>query len=845
MAELTTGYVAGVIAFAIVVAQLWFPNAIIFVLAGQLKDRETAATWTIASRFLQSSLWPPLLQADSSKTVGVRRTVSWMTLSVPLIAILISVAGVVTPLGLYEVDEPANAHEWASFEYVKDSSPFALGTSPRKGASFTRTCSMLAGCFVPCPYTTDVLIFSTDGLSSNCSTPYETNATVPQIVNDIYMSGTKKRKTTISNYFDIEWRQLTTEYRRIINNGTPIDKGSFRFLESIVLNDKLHAVEGLVVDGKKGGIGMRNHTIPVGHSRGVTWSEDLLFIEPEVECVDTNVTIDFMASTGNEGSIGLALNQFRMIDRGGFVNINKTAPLDEQRNGRNAPDLKMRAYQAAYFANGYHMLYWNLTDPSDEGTGTKVFDRLDSEMNKEFKLPKIDSWSTGDYKSLHIIPNFGFHVGLLVGNTTGSETSANANPHNITAYDFDFAKNLCQGTSPNTPARLNETFVVCNLIRGVPRRMDDGPSHMFENGSSWSAPLYGCASTVKATVKKVTMFHNGTSDSLDNLVVQKVEDKVYENDDDMPFWGMEDWASSLNLTQFQPVWGILDPSFETVPNVSTIRAPSLYMVGSGSDINQAKLNSLSLMNNIPASIFPAAALNTVSTLQTLSTSSYDFLGENSLSLWLKWAELSKSVDTVGDTIKLMWTDLAASAVVGTKGALGSYNQESDQAARIRVLPTVHRVKYRWAFGIPAFIVALILAIIALVVLVSTVTGQSSLAVMRQRLKHVALGRALTTIFYANTSNYRMTPGEWSRANGEKEVDVTSGHPMPVTRADAPMVVNNPVPVPQQYAAVPQQPPVQQVSHQEYVQQPQQWRGVPDAISPQDANGVTYFPERKS
>lgn len=156
---------------------------------------------------------------------------------------------------------------------------------------------------------------------------------------------------------------------------------------------------------------------------------------------------------------------------------------------------------------------------------------------------------------------------------------------------------------------------------------------MFENASSWSSSLYGCASTVKVTVKKATFFHNGTSDNLDNLVVQRVEEKVYKSEDDMPLWGVEDVA--LNLTQFQPIWGLLDSSFETVPNVSTIRAPSFYLLGSGTDVEQKTLDSLQLRHNIPVSIFPTTVLWTISNINLLPYDNFDFLGKNSLSLWLK------------------------------------------------------------------------------------------------------------------------------------------------------------------------------------------------------------------
>lgn len=43
--HLTVGYVAGIIAAAIVVARLACPSLVTYILAGLLKDTETASTW--------------------------------------------------------------------------------------------------------------------------------------------------------------------------------------------------------------------------------------------------------------------------------------------------------------------------------------------------------------------------------------------------------------------------------------------------------------------------------------------------------------------------------------------------------------------------------------------------------------------------------------------------------------------------------------------------------------------------------------------------------------------------------------------------------------------------------
>jgi hypothetical protein len=47
------------------------------------------------------------------------------------------------------------------------------------------------------------------------------------------------------------------------------------------------------VDLIDGGVGFRNHTIPIGLQLGATWQEDLLWIQPETVCTANNFSIHF------------------------------------------------------------------------------------------------------------------------------------------------------------------------------------------------------------------------------------------------------------------------------------------------------------------------------------------------------------------------------------------------------------------------------------------------------------------------------------------------------------------------------------------------------------------------
>lgn len=57
MVSLTIGYVSGIIAAVIFGLQFVFPNALILVLVGCLKNEHTAVTWSVVERNLLSSMW--------------------------------------------------------------------------------------------------------------------------------------------------------------------------------------------------------------------------------------------------------------------------------------------------------------------------------------------------------------------------------------------------------------------------------------------------------------------------------------------------------------------------------------------------------------------------------------------------------------------------------------------------------------------------------------------------------------------------------------------------------------------------------------------------------------------
>jgi len=383
---------------------------------------------TVAGRSLQSSYWPDILFTDASRTKGVRKPIWLSTTIASLVALLCAIAGVITPLGLYDAMEPSS---WRvlPFTYIKDTTPFGAATPSRSTFAFSRTCSQGHGLAfqgpAPCPYSGTIVVYSWNGTTFSYEMPYGYNTTIPDILRDIFSSGTSRSKGTISNYFDIEWRSYSFQQDKLKNNGSTLLVGEYRPVTSIIFEETPQIVEGLIVDTKSGGIGFRNHTIPTGLKHGASWAEELLFVGPDTQCVNTNLSIEFTVTSGNDSR---KYDNFFLVDEGGFHALNTRYPVYDHENAQNNPDIRARAYKAAWLNNVWSMAFFNVTNVNDEDTGDTAFRYIDSFPGKKFAL---GSGSYTNYASQFLSRTFGYYIPRNDGIRNYS------NPFNVTAADFD------------------------------------------------------------------------------------------------------------------------------------------------------------------------------------------------------------------------------------------------------------------------------------------------------------------------------------------------------------------------------------------------------------------------
>lgn len=421
----------------------------------RIPPRTLTCNRSVIGRFLHSSLWPIILGTDSAATVDAGKSVLILSIFRIFTLALVSLAAILTPLGLYEdlvgqTDSPPQP-----FHYIIDPSVYGLGTALRTPISgkWSRICGYSLPYACPhAPYNITQLRNSTL-LQADIDTWL--NTTIPQNVIDEFQSGLVDFQPSVSSAFDIQYRSYILSTLDLNNTGilpdngtTPFTKGAYQALTSLILSDSYLAVEGLIVDMKNGGIGFRNHTAPRLDTHGSTWSEDLLFASLETACVDTNLTIDFhipkvrSQTYSRWGEYALSLT-----DRGGFVNFNRTPPSSQKDYDQSDSGIWMRAYRAAWANKALTMMFMNVTNPTSQNPDRKAFAYLTSTLNQSYPL----HYPNGEQISLRyqIHPNMlrlGSDFGeYLIGTdvdqkdyttsniTTVASSAVYSNPYNISA----------------------------------------------------------------------------------------------------------------------------------------------------------------------------------------------------------------------------------------------------------------------------------------------------------------------------------------------------------------------------------------------------------------------------
>lgn len=225
------------------------------------------------------------------------------------------------------------------------------------------------------------------------------------------------------------------------------------------------------------------------------------------------------------------------------------------------------------------MLVMNLTRPAPD-----AFAYVNSKVGN--KYPVTDDQTMGVKLGGIYISNF-FNALLdpdafLSNYTLADEPAANySNPFGLSLTNYSDISVICSGAGGADRANMSNIYVECGMIFGAARRIDGSQSLIFEPETWWTQSIYTCASTAKASIKETIFRHNITQEvgnTLKALTVVGVNEKNYTNKESMPLWGVET-PPEFNLTDISQLWGLISPELEKSVNLSTLRAPQLYIPG--------------------------------------------------------------------------------------------------------------------------------------------------------------------------------------------------------------------------------------------------------------------------
>ena len=325
---------------------------------------------SVVNRTISTTIWPHLLRADAVRMRHVPFTTKIVSWVLTFSAFLLVVASVLAPLGLREEIVP-NKTRIVPFQYVPDRGPWGKVTMPRPDSKFTRYCEF--GLTINCPgqYQGVYMNETEPGVYKSVqSTPDSTiNLTIPDNYTAMFSSATSDQGNTVSGLFDIQYRRWKFDRWGVKDFGEPYVKGDSRPIQSLVTQENIVLVEGLVVDMRNNpGIGVRNHTIPVGLEHGGSWTEDLTWIEPVTRCADTNLSIQYRDENVEDDVYDV--ETWSVIDRGAFTGLDvhtleSPAWIDNQ-----TLDLFGRAHKAARMHNVLVASSLNVTLPLDPATKT-------------------------------------------------------------------------------------------------------------------------------------------------------------------------------------------------------------------------------------------------------------------------------------------------------------------------------------------------------------------------------------------------------------------------------------------------------------------------------------------
>ncbi|EUC45273.1 hypothetical protein COCMIDRAFT_36950 [Bipolaris oryzae ATCC 44560] len=258
--------------------------------------------------------------------------------------------------------------------------------------------------------------------------------------------------------------------------------------------------------------------------------------------------------------------------------------------------------------------------------------------------------------------------------------------------------------------------------------------------------------------------HNVTTDlfkyfGLLDLHVINVTEKSYPNTSSMPIWGVEN--SGMTYGNITPFW--------VVELTMNIPGASFYST---------------IMRYIYGDLLGGSSISPAET--------HDYSGYGQFALYQRWLELGRTATLSADIINLIWTDIAANAVVGTRSWLskspGSDTSGSRDQSSPREVPNVtllqRKTKYHIAYAVPAMLLLLLALVISVATAILLLLQRTGLNRMRWFLNQTSLGRNFTALLYPEVSSQQSSQKIWAKNDAHRVITVDLDKPYADNQADS-------------------------------------------------------------
>lgn len=660
--DITVAHAATVINAIIIFLRYSLGLAIITLLLYSLSPSNSANSWTVAAKHVHTSLWPFILRGTSESHASTH--INFFSKLSLISALLLSVCSIVTPLGL--IPGPPFLHNYhnVTASFIEDNSPLGKATSPPQYFKHSRLCGGFTSAICP------------------GNTPDTTE--IPPSVFEAFRS-------TPHGPFNMQPR------RYFINKTEGVPPQTIpqvHTLQSVVLRDGIFAAKGVVIDlSNSPGVGLLNHTIP-SLEEGATWSHDILWLEPETTCVNTNLTADYVMTNM------FGVEEFNLTDRGGFVNIPAEYPTMSS-DGQNI-NLYEHAYTAAILSNVYAM----------QGVNTTT---NDSNIGKGYVLDS-NGFEAGFMHAMGVKYISSPH------HTTPNRTIDTSSQYKFMTFDspdvtFDSSHTWCRGFGGTDNANISNVSVHCGVFAGPTQRIDGKDDRIISSGSKWSQTFYACASATRASIQTVT-FSVNSSKELSDLQITRAPSNA------SVLWAVE--KTDMKIQDVDLFWGRVAETYKLDSSLSTIPKKFLYVPAGAADV-------WGFTNCGQPSTVPAIAWSTVYR-GTTDPKDLDYSGKTNYALLNKWQSLlteNKQTPERGHAQirNLIWTDIVANSLVGM-----------DTHFIVNASSFGHSVTYDFKYGIP-FMMLFIIWVPSFVMSVCVLLlGLLKISHIRKFVDHTAVGR---------------------------------------------------------------------------------------------------------